>query len=325
MKKFIQAVLLLAAMTLTITGCGSENAEKTQEPKVIHVGVQQGMIQPFIAEKLGYFTDEFEKDGVKVQLDWFTLGPPMVEAFVANKLDFGFLGDQPVYQGLAQNVDLKIIGVNRTSDTGAGLIVRDDANIKELADLKGKKIAVPFGSNMQPLLELYLEKAGLSHNDVEIINLSFADEVTSLAAGDIQAAVTAEPYLTKAVHKGGITKLIDSKGIKLFTNPLVVRGEFAAQNPEFTVKMLKAFERAAEWAAQHPEEAIDIVAESTKMDKADVKPVYDENKHDILLTPERIEALVTGAQQSYKFGLLKKEVNVKEAIDLSYLERAGLQ
>jgi aliphatic sulfonates family ABC transporter substrate-binding protein len=303
-------------------GPQSEAAGIQGGPVRLRLAVQPGDIQPYVAQKLGYF----EEDGIDVELISFSYGPPIIEAFTSKSVDFGLVGDLPAYSGIANGIDITIIGTYSTSETQNGLIARNAANIKKLEDLKGKRVSVPFGSNSQPLLYLYLERAGLKDTDVEIINLSVTDSVASLVAGRIDAAVVWEPHLSTATKPGsGISELFSAEGFKLFVNPIIARGEFIAQYPEQTAKLLKVLNRAGIWAKEHQDEAAKIVADATEIDIEAVKINIRKRGLDPNLSTNRIDALILGAAQSFKYGLLTQKIDVAAHIDVSYLKAAGIQ
>jgi aliphatic sulfonates family ABC transporter substrate-binding protein len=317
---FLSLALVLAALT-PVYGAGTKEAAGSGDAK-IRLAVQPGDIQPYVAEHLGYFKDE----GITVELSSFSYGPPIIEAFASKGVDFGLVGDLPAYSGIANGIDITIIGSYSTSETQNGLIVRDAANIKRLEDLRGKKISVPFGSNSQPLLYLYLERAKLKDTDVEIINLSVNDAVTSIIAGRIDAAVVWEPALSLATKKGnGVSQLASAEGFKLFVNPIIARGEFLAQYPQETAKLLKALDRAGIWAKEHQEEAAKIVSDATNIDIDAIRINIRKRGLSPSLPQDRIDALIKGAAQSYQYGLITKPIDVAAHIDTSYLKAAGIQ
>lgn len=341
-KKHILALLLTFALGFSVIGCGgasesqesggtdasADTAENTDsssdEEVVIRLAVQKNIYLPYLADTLGYFEEEFADDGVKVELVEFSLGPEVIEAIGSNQVDIGFLGDLPAYAGLANGGEYKIIG-RYEKDFSRGLIVRDDANITNLEDLKGKKIAVPFGSNLQPLAELYLADAGLTDNDVELINLSLADITTSIANGDVDAAVTDQPYISQAINSGGITQLLNAEGYKLYVSPIIAQNSFTSTYPDLTARVLAVLQKTAEWKEANVEEAIEKSAEATGVDAADVDLKLRDNDISVILGDDEIQALRDGAQQSYDLDLIKKELNLDDYIDTSFLEEAGIQ
>ena len=59
------------------------------------------------------------------------------------------------------------------------------------------------------LLMQALETAGLTDADVDLVNMTSSDAGVSFISGDLDAAVTWEPYLSNAVEQG-VGKLIFS-------------------------------------------------------------------------------------------------------------------
>jgi aliphatic sulfonates family ABC transporter substrate-binding protein len=327
-RAFFFAILLPAASLLYAGGskdsqavpAGPENG--TEAPVKIRFAIQPGDIQPVIARELGYLKEE----GLDVEYSIFSYGPPIIEAFTSRSVDFGLLGDLPAYAGIANGVDITILGTYSTSAIHIGLAVRDAANIKKFSDLRGKKISVPFGSNSQPLLYLYLERGGLSDTDLEVINLSFPDSVSSIVAGRIDATVISEPFLSQALKPGtGVSLLATAEGIKLFVNPLIGRGDFVKRYPKQTAKLLRAWNKAGLWAKANREEAAKIVSQEYGLDLEVIQSNIDKRQLDLALPPDRVDALIIGAKQSLQYGLILKDIDVAGHIDLSYLKAAGIQ
>jgi aliphatic sulfonates family ABC transporter substrate-binding protein len=300
----------------------SSQAAGVEEPVVIRFAIQPGDVHPVVAEKLGYYADE----GLTVEHSVFSYGPPIIEAFTSKSVDLGLVGDLPAFSGIVNGIDIVIVGIASSSDTQNGIIVRDAANIKRLEDLKGKKVSVPFGSNSQPLLYLYLERAGLKDTDAEIINLPITDAVTSIVAGQIDAAVVWEPNLSAATKAGsGISILALAQGYKLFANPIIARGEFVTKYPQQTAKLLKVLHKAGVWAKANQDEAAQIVSDASGINVDAVKINISKRDYTLPLNKERTDALLLSAEQSYRYGLIAEKIDLASHIDTSYLEAAGVQ
>jgi aliphatic sulfonates family ABC transporter substrate-binding protein len=330
MKKILMAVLVLFAVLSAGIYAGGTKDEKpavllpggAEAPVKIRLAIQPGDIQPVIGQELGYFKEE----GLDVELVTFSYGPPIIEAFTSKDVDFGLLGDLPVYAGIANGVDATIVATYSTSEIHIGLAVRDASNIKKLADLKGKKVSVPFGSNSQPLLYLYLQKAGLSDDQVEIINLSFTDSVTAIVAGQIDATVISESNLSRALARGnGVSLLETAKGFKLFVNPIIARGEFISRYPQQTAKLLKVLEKSGKWAKENRDRAAKIISDYSDVALESIILNIDKRDLNLALPKDRIDALVVGADQSLQYGLITQKIDVAGHTDTSFLKAAGIQ
>jgi aliphatic sulfonates family ABC transporter substrate-binding protein len=336
MKKKLVAIVLTLVVVLGVIGCGSTDTSQdttnadtsadteSSENVTIRLAVQKSIYQPYLAEALGYFKDEFEQDGITVELVQFSLGPEVIEAIGSDQVDIGFLGDLPAFAGLANGGDYKIIG-KYESDSSRGLIVRDDANITKLEDLKGKKLAVSLGSNLQPLAELYLADAGLTDSDVELVNLSLADITTSIVNGDVDAAVTDQPYISQAINNGGITQLLNSEGYKTYISPIIAQNSFTEKYPDLTARVLKVLQKAAQWKEENPDEAVQKAAEATGVEEEDVRNKLVNADISAGLSAEEIQALKDGEKQIFELDLIKEDLNLDDYIDTSFLETAGVQ
>jgi aliphatic sulfonates family ABC transporter substrate-binding protein len=335
-KKFLPILLALTVL-FSLTGCGAagnseakENTEGTAsadgEQTVIKLAVQKSIYLPYLAEDLGYLEEEFKDDNVTVELVQFSLGPEVIEAIGSNQVDIGFVGDLPAFSGLVNGGEYTIIG-KYAVETERGLFVRNDAGISQLSDLKGKKIGVPLGSNLQPLIDPILADGGLTQSDVEILNLSHADIVTSIGNGDIDAAITCEPYISQAdkAAENGVTLLAKSTDYYRTINPILARNEFAEANADYVSRILSVFEKTATWKDENVDEAISRAAAATEMEEESVRLTFETQDIHPALSQEDIQAWVDASDRCYEQGLITAELDVSQFIDTSYLEAAGLQ
>lgn len=344
MKNKIIKLLVLATLSFGVVACGkkeqreatntieaektdekvetSENNKTDKEKIVVKIGTQPGDIVNNIALKNGYF----EEENVDVDVQVFSYGPPIVEALTSKDLDIGFMGDQPAFSAISNGIDIEIISKYKASNQLHGIVARDDTGIETLEDLKGKRVSVPIGSNAQPLLYLYLEAAGLTEDDVEIVNLGVADAATSIIAGDIDAAVLWEPrFRNVATKENKVHILAYAEGYKSYVSINVVRTEFGKEHAEEIAKLLRAWQKAANWAQENPEEAAKIVNEIDGTDIEATLTILQYSDSSIDLTEDNIKALEEGEEQSFKFELIKNDFNVNDYINTSYLELSGLR
>lgn len=302
-----------------------EGTVNDEEAVTIRIAVQKSTYSPILTNALGYFDDAFTNADTKVELVEFSQGPAMIEAINSDEVDFAFLGDLPTFSGLVNGGEYKIVG-KYSEDTAKALVVRKDSGIKSLSDLAGHSYAVTFGSNVQPLAEIFLEEAGITSADVEYTNLSFADINTALIAGDVDAAVQNEPNLSKLLAATDEVEVIErAEGRKVFVGPVIGRNEFLTAFPATTSEFLAALQKAADWSHENSDEAIAKIAEATGLTPTDVETLFGLQDNNVYLTAEQIEGLKKGAQDAYKYGLLKEELDVEAYIDTSFLKAAGIE
>jgi len=319
MKKILAMMMTAVLFAGVLTGCGSSTDAKTEAGKeevTIRLGMLAGHYLPVVAENHGFFNDR----GVKVELVTFDTGAAEVEAFTSGDLDVIQTGDLPILNGISNGVDLKIVGSYNVSDQINGLVVRDEANIKSFADLKGHKVSVPFGTNIQPLLYDYLELGGLTQEDVEIVNLNNADSSNALLTGDVDAAVLWDPFLENCKAQEGLTMLADTKELRKFVCPISAATSFIEQHPEELKNLLSALNDASKYSDEHIQDAADETAAYYEMDNAEaIKLSIEKVDSSVPLTEDKVAALLAGAQSCFKYDIVENEVNLEDYISKDFM------
>jgi len=143
-------------------------------------------------------------------------------------------------------------------------VVAADSPIASLADLRGRKIAVTKGTDPYFFLLRSLREAGLSASDVEIINLQHADGKVALERGEVDAWAGLDPHMAQTELEQGSKLIYRNPGFNTY-GFLNARTAFLEAYPEYTSRVLDAYERARRWIIDNPEEAAQILAEEAKL------------------------------------------------------------
>ncbi|MCL5959857.1 MAG: ABC transporter substrate-binding protein [Chloroflexi bacterium] len=174
-------------------------------------GLGIGTDVPFwIAQDKGYFAEQ----GINMKFEPFRAGEEMIPLLATNKLAVGWVGTNPgMFNAYAQGVPINIVGsmakMSPTQDS-SGFIVRADLadQIKTAKDLKGRTIATnSMNAAGRMYLETYLQKGGLTFNDVTVKELSFPDVATAMGNKLVDFAFIIEPYIAIAASKKLATKV----------------------------------------------------------------------------------------------------------------------
>jgi NitT/TauT family transport system substrate-binding protein len=161
----------------------------------------------FIAADKGYFKDE----GLDVEFVPFDGAQKMMAPLGTGDLDIGGgAASASLYNSAARNIGIKIVADRSRMMAGyqfQTLMVRktliDSGRFKELADLKGLKVALlaPGGSPGSTLNEA-AKKGGIRYEDIERIYLPFPAQVGAFKNGAIDASLMIEPFATAIVNAG---------------------------------------------------------------------------------------------------------------------------
>ena len=256
---------------------------------------------------------------VEYQIDWqnFTSGPPITNGMVANKLHIGMMGDYPLLvngatfqAGTETRSELIAVIAYNANGAGNGFVVHKDSPYYELADLKGKRVSVPFGSAAHGMLLKAMEDQGWGQDFWELSSQSPEVGTTNLQEKKIDAHADFVPFAELLPYRGFARKIFDGVQTKMPTfHGVVARKDFSDKYPEVVVAYLKALMEANDWVRQNPKLAAAKIEEWTKIEK-EVAYMFlgPSGVHtlDPTLKPQWIEAI------KYDAGVLRRLNKVKD-------------
>ncbi|KYF87847.1 nitrate ABC transporter substrate-binding protein [Sorangium cellulosum] len=335
MRRALIILQIFIAALLTF----STHAARADAPRVIRVafaGVGIGN-RPFVGgsslsvvHARGLLEEEFKKDNIKIEWSFFKgAGPAVNEAYANNLLDFALQGDLPSSIGRAGGLKTKLLaGVSTRQHTY--LAVPSDSSISSLADLKGKKVALFKGTNLQLAVNKILAGSGLSERDLRILNMDNATAKAALATRDIDAAFGGYDLLT--LQDQGIAKIVyttknDSPAYLRHAH-LIVTEEFANKYPDVTKRVVKVVVQAAHWIAQNEANPAPIYQLWSKSGTpyANFKADQTGDSLKVRASPLFDEYLISrykaAAADAKRFGLIRSTFDVDSWIDLRFLNAA---
>ncbi|GAC1594540.1 MAG: hypothetical protein NVS3B21_16630 [Acidimicrobiales bacterium] len=150
------------------------------------------------------FWQKFAPAGLTVKVTPVTTTAEILQALEGGTLDFGLMSPYvPMLTQAKGGFTSKTVAM--VARQGFGLIGKV-GEVTKVADLKGKKIAVPPPGAQVLVLKSLLAKNGLTlgtgPDQVQGVPLGYADHVAALTRGDVQAFVGSEPPCTLAVVNG---------------------------------------------------------------------------------------------------------------------------
>lgn len=321
----ILAIGILAFTAYTKTGNETES-ESSSKLTEINIGYQPGINHTLliVAKNQGWFEEEFKEDNIEIKFQSFVSGPPMIEAFAGGRLDIGQAGDQPSIQARANDTDIKGIGVYAQGYKLNSILAATDSNIKSAEDLKGKKVAVTVGSSAHILLNKYLEAAGLKERDIQLVNLKPTDIKTSFTSKVIDAAIVWEPYASSIEVENTAYKIADGTNLKYEVNLILANNSFAQENPDIVKRLLKVYEKAENWVKANPDETVDIISNELQLTKDVAAKGLAKEDFDITLNDEAVKSLTSTIETLRQNNTIRKDVEIDDLIDKTYLEAAGI-
>jgi len=234
-----------------------------------------------IVKELGLLEKHLPKDGkykdAKFEVEWkdYESGAPITNQMLANKLDFGVMGDYPLIVNGAKFQETKSLDTLYVSGTGYNkygsgdaVVVPINSDIYSLEQLKGKSISTPVGSAAWGMTLKAIQDLGLSQKDIEIKNQSPPVGAANIAEGKIDAHSDFCPWSEIMEYRGTGRKIYDGSEAGVpYLHGVVVRKDYAEQYPEIVVAFLEAVIEAGDWVHQDPVRAATSLEKWTGVEK----------------------------------------------------------
>lgn len=198
--------------------------------------------------------------------------------------------------GIAETVDMLVLDRDEKVPSvavmeidlsnGADGVLATDA-IKTVEDLRGKTIAVQRNYASEALLNYVLKKHGLKPTDVQKLDMEGGAAGAAFVSGQVDAAVTFEPWLSKAKERRGGKLLVSSADVPgVIVDILSIREDYLKQHPDVVKKVMRAWFKALAYWKDNRAEAEAIMARhynSTPTEFAGlisglIWPSYEENR-----------------------------------------------
>ena len=217
-KRLVSLALAgMLAASVALTGCGSKKEATTSDGKtIVKIGTQQMPNDEGIAKAMNYFQEEMG-DSVSVEIVEFSSGKDVNTALAAGSIDFGLEGSCPASLAIAQDLGVELIWIHEVLGDVESLVATGTSGINTVADLKGKKVAVPFASTAHFSLLKAMENAGLSASDVTVLDMQPDKIYASWNSGDIDAAYIWEPTEAHPDIVAAYVKALD-KSVSMYKN-----------------------------------------------------------------------------------------------------------
>lgn len=123
------------------------------------------------------------------RIDWRELnnGVLHIEAIHGDALDLGSGSEIPAVFAARQKADVRFVAVTHEDLNNQATLARKDADIRGIADLKGKRVGYVRATTSHYYLARQLAEAGLSFADIQAAALTPADGLSAFARGDLDA------------------------------------------------------------------------------------------------------------------------------------------
>jgi len=254
------ALAVMAGMAMS-PGCSGEHAER-QAPERLSIAFQSwvGYGPLYLAADKGFFAEEgLELVFVGEELDAARRG-----ALKTGMLDAEAATIDLLVNKRARNTPVVAVAVIDLSVGGDAVVATE--NIRSLRDLVGKRVALARDNVGETFLSFLFHKAGLDFSKITIMPMAPDEAGQAFLDNEVDAAVTWEPWVTRALARPGAHVLVSSKDEPgIMVDVLSVREDILGENPGVVKKLLSGWYRAVAYYKAHPGEASRVIAPHFKL------------------------------------------------------------
>jgi NitT/TauT family transport system substrate-binding protein len=246
-----------------------------------------------VVKELGLLEKYLPTDGkyadAEYDVTWadYSSGGPITNQMLANKLNFGVMGDYPLIVNGAkfQETDsLRTLYVAGTGynlkGSGNAIVVPVDSDLYSITDLVDKEVSTPVGSAAWGMLLKAMQDNGIPTSDYVLKNQSPAVGAANIAAGKIDAHSDFCPWSEIMEFRGTGRKIYDGSETGVpYLHGVVVRQDFAEEYPEVVQAFIKAVWEAGEWIRSDPMQAVTMMEGWTGVEKEVLYLYFSEGGH----------------------------------------------
>lgn len=230
----------------------------------------------------------YKEMGITVKLVQFQGGPAEIAAMASGDIDIAQIGHGAhalCVEGQAQIFGLDLYG---KSDE---VLANQSKGISRIEDLKGKKVAVTAGTSSEIVLDLALERGGMTRDDMEVVEMDANGAVTAMISGNVDACASWSPSTNiikekmggKVVSLAGNADFFDQAA---FPGSFIATEKFAKNDRDVLVRFYAATLKAMDYRKEHVE---DVCRELAREIEADPDTILVTKDHYEWLTSKDVE------------------------------------
>lgn len=296
-RTYIYAFFLVVAIVGAISPFAFRDQSEGNNPTKLRIGYIPiaDCGQLYVALEKGFFAEE----GIEIETVPLAGGAKVLEALGAKSIDVGF--SNIVSLILAYNAGLPFVAITGGPIENAGhkehaILVSRTSTIKNIRDLRGKKIAINTRKNIDELMvSALLQKHGIGRESVLFIEVPFPRMVSVLEGGDVDGIAAIEPYVTFGLSAGTNKVLtynyVDIQPVTEISS-YVVSKSWLASHPRTATAFKNALKKATVYANSHPNEVRTLLTKFTHLTEEQLRGVALPG-FTLELSPELLQQMIT--------------------------------
>lgn len=254
-----------------------ENKEISYQPKKIVMGYWESPNGELLVKETGAFKKAFPD----IEIQWleFQSGTDILTAMQSGSLDFATIGTPPAAMGIVNNYPFKVFYLHDVIGESEGLIVKKSSEIKTVDDLKGKTVAVPFGTTSHFAFLNILKAHDIKTSDFTLLDMTGPDIFAAWQRGDIDGAYIWESVKSQLIDSDGeqLVSSVDAAKVGGLTAEIgIVSNKFYSSYPEIVKAYINILDEAVHSYRDNPENAANLMSKGLGLSVKDTKIAMNE-------------------------------------------------
>ncbi|MEI8341077.1 MAG: ABC transporter substrate-binding protein [Verrucomicrobiota bacterium] len=178
----------------------------------------------------------------------FNSWPELKEAYLSGYTPATFILAPMAIALREQGVPIKIVYLGHRD--GSAVMVHKDSKIYSMQDLRGKRVAVPNRySNQRLLIFRALKQAGMTVNDIQLVEMPPPDMPAALYAKAVDAISSGEPFMgqTELDGYGRVLWLTKDVWPNFISCVLAVREDMIRDHRETVQQLVDGIAKSGKW------------------------------------------------------------------------------
>ena len=233
-------------------------------------------IEPAAGAYYALENGSFTKAGLDVVIDQNPSTPALAAAILSGTYDIAYGTVPTLATAHAKGLPFVMVAPGIADSAvhfGGAIVIGTNSSIKTGKDFNGKTLGTAGLNTIAEFLpRAWIDKNGGDSTTVKFIELPFPATADVIAAGRIDGAYLAEPFVTIA-EKKGLAKILTTGDDAISSSQFLATGWFATSawakaHPDAVARFQRAMSEAATWANANPAKVVPLLAKDLKADPA---------------------------------------------------------
>jgi NitT/TauT family transport system substrate-binding protein len=304
----------LVALLGSTVACTSTGGGDDDEVTTVTIGTLRG--QPHFYAPFLY--EDHATGDIDYKVVTLDTAPALNDALLSGTVDMAVGSITATVAGAAQGREVKVVAA--ASDGGSGFVATE--GIDDITDLEGRPVGYLESSSQYVVLQLLLEEAGMTTDDVELVSLSAPDFFNAFSTGQVDAFLAPEIGVSLALGAGGVELASPYETeIGRVNIGLLASQEFIDEHPDAVQEVVDTHAATTAYMVDNQDEWLPELVEEYGGDEDVFATALDNFWLRSDLSPTYEEQIANLAAQMERLGMIDQAPAIEDVVDTSFASR----